>query len=170
MSEKKTDPKEILENTIKESQAVIDKAVAELAELGKPVPDSKHGDYGIDDKGDACMALDRNNEGGEKAVCSLLRGGGLQDMDRVCKKKWLPGVIYGNLVDDMERNSQNLQRFSVDSGGIEGAFEAHLLSDFSGLRIDAPQAYIYTIDESIKIHQNFGQMIATAQREQSNGS
>jgi len=147
MTEKETH-KDILDKLIKSHQESIDKANAELAKLDEPKLKLRHGDYGHDVEDFICLGQD---------IYWLDCGGKAQGTFESFINK--NTEVFGNIVDDLKRNGEDLRRFEL--GGNSYGFNSEGLASV--------QVYIagtyHTIDEAVQFHKDFGQMLATAQRE-----
>ncbi len=83
---------------------------------------------------------------------------------RTSKNVWL-----GNLADDLERNSKDLEKFVVTAQGAEPhGFEAHISDNLIYISCGGENEdyYCFDIDETTEIYQQLGQMIAFVKRQQ----
>ena len=149
-----------------------DKEIARLeAEIeAKVKPKLKHGDYGRDTDGVSWMVL--------------LRKGFLEVFDKICgsgvivKDAWPTQNKLGNIFDDLERNSEDLEEFDIEAGKAVSHQKGDKLE--IGLSIkprnllyitthseDRSHYMHFDIDQATEIHQKLGQMIASSIRKES---
>ena len=153
--------REILETRIKYYKAGIEAAEERLVEIDKPKePDKpeeiKHLDYGF-------------NMAGEPRVF-LLKDGKIQgyssdgrhrqhDANAEANEKYDDYYVTGNVLDDLKRNSEDLKEFNLDVHRYYFNFK-----DFSHAPIYIAGNW-HTMDEAVKFHQDFGQLLAYAKRQ-----
>ena len=158
-NEKET--REILNKTIAESQAVLDKAKADLANLDKPK--YRFGDYGTAEiiDGDKIFIINKQFKNSISNYQWL-------DEDNMWANRELSNIqIFGNCIDDLKRNQVDLKEFEV-SGQYDKDDHKTLICKQNNY--DDINIYIhtsssnFTIDQAIEIHKKLGQVIATKQR------
>jgi len=159
-NEKET--REILNKTIAESQSVIDKAKADLAELDKPK--YRFGDYGTAKtvEGDKIFIINKQFKNSISNYHWL-------DEDNMWANRELTNIkILGNCFDDMKRNQVDLKEFEVFARGVDSinneGFSAYIDGFASICLGNIGDTWAYHLDQAIKIHQKLGQVIATKQR------
>ena len=152
--------REILEKSIEEHQTAIGNAIAELAMLDKPKPKLRHGDYGLQSNANILPWIKIYNkiwylEGNQKNASMLPDAA-------------FAGEQVGNLVDDLKRNSEDLEEFEVHvhhGGTLKARIDTFDNDNDIEFQISSPchhaTANIY---EAQEIHQKLGQLIATAKR------
>ena len=148
-------PKKILIKSIKDHQAAIDKATADLAALDKP--ELRHGDYGYVEQGQKSPRLYTLANNGElewsSKTIKMGRSGPNPEIN-----------ITGNIFDDLARNSVDLKEFKVDAAGASGdGFLASIMG--SNIRIIC-RRYLFDTGEATKIHQQLGRLLAFFKRKQ----
>lgn len=154
--------KEILNKTIKDAQAVIDKAKADMAELDKPK--YRFGDYGT-------AKLNRNDQtiyiinGGDKSMPLTLLPW-MSDNEMYYAAEFADIHIVGNYIDDLKRNEVDLEGFEVtakcahDTEGFSAFIDGVVSINIGNIG----DIWSYSLDQAIEIHQKLGQLIATYKR------
>ena len=119
----------------------------QIKELGKP--ESRHGDYGLDDNNQPCLLL-----------CAQGSNHGDGPMRR-CSKDWLYEyeittdnfrikTRLGNIFDDIAKRGEELSKFTV-SGGFEIGFKAEISGYAIGISLQEGGIWNFTLDETQKI-------------------
>jgi len=161
---------------LEQCQADIATLEAERDGLQKELekPKLRHGDYGYDFEGDPCMSLQLHNGAG----CTLHRSCAGKKYAYTCKTLnacYVPKVVLGNIFDDLERNSKDLEKFEVKSTHFHGKFKRKL--EFIMVRPhetgcvniygeNSKDYGTFEREDIIEIYQKLGQLIATAKRRQ----
>jgi len=155
--------REILNKTITDTQAALDKAIADLANLDKPI--FRFGDYGtatknIDNK--KINIIYKQYESGSETSFPW-------NSDEECfSDDELSNIqIFGNCIDDMKRNQADLKEFEI-SGQYDKTDHKTLIcrqsnNDMINIYIHTGSSN-FTLDQAIEIYQKLGQVIATKQR------
>lgn len=148
--------RQILEESIENHKQAIATAESKLAELDKP--ELKDGDYG----------METVNSYGEhfwlylRGVTHWLTGRFCDISDRQ-PDNFVPYCL-GNLVDDLKRNSEDLEKFKFcDTRGDCGVLE--IIDKDIWVGTDRLQN-LYSIRQATEIHQKLGQILATAKRKE----
>lgn len=143
--------KEILNKTIKDAQAVIDKAKADMAELDKPK--YRFGDYGTA----KVLGVKKVYIVNKQFKTSIASYPWADDWDMWSDTELTDINILGNFIDDIKRNEVDLDDFAVNW------FGAYLWG--GDIRIgEVGDTRPFTLDQAIEIHQKLGQLIATYKR------
>jgi len=151
--------REIAEKMIKDAEAMIEDAESKLAALDKP--ELRHGDYGYTRNK---IPVLRTINADDKARVKTSYPEGLLNNLGEC---WTDGIRLGNIFDDLDRNSKDLEEFET----VQSHFGNAILR--MGCTID-PRGYIFiqigmhyihfNIDQATVIHQKLGQLLATTKR------
>jgi len=154
------DEKQILKETIKDAQKVLDEANTKLEALKKPK--LKHGDYGYNTRGSYFVLLSIESGPLQPFDLSAIYANG--ETDGSCYVDY-PGneyTILGNIFEDLKRNSEDLTEFEqMDCDGDVANFsvnEDEIYIDF----IKCSQRFC--LPEAEEFYQKFGQMLATLKR------
>ena len=149
--------KEILKQSIKDHQAVIDEAKKELS----TVDELRHGDYGYGKNGYPCMEINHYPSGEIRDVSDLrmydynMRS----SEDGAFKVK----TKLGNIFDDLERNAKDLDEFKVNAFAVRSGFVAKITS--GAVRIGTSyDVWSFDLNSATEIHQKLGQLLATWRR------
>ena len=156
---------------LEQCQADIATLEAERDGLQKELekPKLRHGDYGYDFEGDPCMSLQLHNGAG----CTLHRSCAGKKYAYTCKTLnacYVPKVVLGNIFDDLERNSKDLEEFRI-TDFEDDAYRARWNGSYldiettRGLLCDRQHMHL-ALDGMVEFHQKLGQLIATAKRRQ----
>ncbi len=155
----------VIEKAIDEIKAknLIDAMLEAKAELEKAKkPELRHGDYGYDTNGDACIYINVHMKG-LRECC---------DEHLWLNARGYVGIavtILGNIFDDLKLNSKDLGevRVEFDKKGnkvfMDLNVENKIWIHFCGY--DQDGVYV-PIDKAVDFHQKLGQIIATAKRKQ----
>jgi len=152
--------KKILEQSINDHQDAIDEAKKELAELDK----SKLG------HGEKVVRIDSNKD---RIVLYNNRGELVIFAEDGTEQYPVPNTnLYRGsgetIFDDIKRNSEELTGFKVHTNCYsKGNIEMETVEKGINFKINSPSdSKSFTLDETIKFHQQLGQLIATAKRKQ----
>ncbi len=157
--------REITEKMIEDGKVMIAEAETKLAELDEPA--LLHGDYGID-PGNQNKPFFYNKPKRSSAGFSDKKGGveysnGDFNSHHYISKR---AIIFGNIFDDLERNSKDLKEFNRrDLGRKRGNKLTVYIDDNNEVCLDTnDNCIIFEDREVIVFHQKLGQLIATAKR------
>ncbi len=154
--------------TIKQEAEKIEKMLAE------PEAKLRHGDYGIDfgekekDTKFPMLAFKPHHLNDPLRIAHADGSGGWEE-------DGADGIIWlGNIFDDLKRNSQDLREFEmVDSYGGSTNIKCEISTDWLAVIMDFGKKCVNChfdlkddLAKATKFHQNFGQLLATAIREQ----
>ncbi len=127
------------------------------AECAKNKPEFRHLDYGYDEDGDPCLMASEQDIGNFRTIGK----NAIAPVGASYKVK----TKLGNLLDDLARNAEDLEEFEIEAEDVCEA-EGKITKDNQISFCWYPHDDIKTIAMATEIHQNLGQLIATAKRKQ----
>jgi hypothetical protein len=148
--------KQKLEQAKKDKESIqenIDWLEKKLAEAEKPK--LRHGDWWM--KGDSLHIYMKEHHGRDFVAigdCILTKIGSSYGGE----------PILGNIIDDLKRNAEDLEKFDVYGGGTRLFIRLQdndIVFDIGGFT-----STMHKINKATEIHQKLGQLIATAKRKQ----
>lgn len=152
--------REIAKQMIKDAEALAKEGQAKLDALDKSMLRPRHGWYGTNKYGDFRFVIKK--EGNGLAIGGSIRLGfcceTLEDLQR-------EGTEFGNFVDDLKLNSEDLKDFEVKPRICKNNGFSAKIDDTDTIAIGNIDNYwYYSLAEAIEIYQKLGQLIATAKR------
>ncbi len=135
-------------------------------EKKKCEPELRHGDYGISFGKNQksiqfpMLAFKRDMSDGPLRVAHRDGSGDWQKADGCDGITWL-----GNIFDDLKRNSEDLREFEVCAHGNSNCVFKATLEGSDNIVIDSDN-WNYPLEDVVKIHQQLGQIIAFAKRQE----
>lgn len=146
-------------------EAVIEKVKVKEKKCEKYEPKLRHGDYGHYESGGFWWAWERK---GFLELFGTVEGSGRRIQDTIQDTR-SDIVKDGNHVDDLERNSQDLEEFEMQTagGGILQIKQRNFCTGEAGVRFNIDGFHATAaLNQAIEIHQKLGQVVAYVKRKQ----
>ncbi len=136
-----------------------EKAKERKTEKKKCEPELRHGDYGVWSFGPRRFIAIKTN-----GCLHWFHADGT-DCGPVNYKNLHDFTKFGNIFDDLKRNSKDLEQFEVYAYGHSNCVFKATLEDSGNIIIDSDN-WNYLLEDVVEIHQQLGQIIATAKRQE----